>query len=112
MVKKFNLETVFSNLENGLKTHVGVNGDKLSGGQKQIVQLLRSYGAIDKVKIAIFDEPTASVDPKTKQIILNIIKDLTASCTSIMITHDTSNLSIVDRVIKISHGQVLEDKII
>jgi len=109
-VKKFNLENVFGNLENGFKTIVGVNGDKLSGGQKQIVQLLRSYGCIDKVKIAVFDEPTASVDPKTKEIILNIIKDLTLNCTSIMITHDISNLSIVDRVIKLSQGKIIEDK--
>jgi ABC-type multidrug transport system fused ATPase/permease subunit len=109
-VKKFNLENIFENLENGLKTVVGVNGDKLSGGQKQIVQLLRSYSSIDKVKIAIFDEPTASVDPKTKEIILNIIKDLTSNCTSIMITHDISNLSIVDRIIKISNGKIIEDK--
>jgi ABC-type multidrug transport system fused ATPase/permease subunit len=109
-VKKFNLENIFKNLKNGFKTIVGVNGDKLSGGQKQIVQLLRSYGSINKVKIAIFDEPTASVDPKTKEIILNIIKNLTSNCTSIMITHDISNLSIVDRIIKISNGKIVEDK--
>lgn len=110
LIKKFNLEKTFENLENGFKTVVGVNGDKLSGGQKQIVQLLRCYGSIDRVKIAIFDEPTASVDPNTKQTILNIIKDLTSSCTSIMITHDISNLSICDRVIKISQGKIVQDK--
>ncbi len=110
LIKKFNLQTLFANLENGFNTVVGVNGDKLSGGQKQIVQLLRSYGLIDRVKIAIFDEPTASVDPITKEIILLIIKDLTQRCTSIMITHDISNLSICNRVIKISQGKIIEDK--
>jgi ABC-type multidrug transport system fused ATPase/permease subunit len=110
LIKKFNLEKVFENLENGFKTVVGVNGDKLSGGQKQIVQLLRCYGSINKVKIAIFDEPTASVDPNTKQTILNIIKDLTLDCTSIVITHDISNLSICNRIIKISQGEIVEDK--
>jgi ABC-type multidrug transport system fused ATPase/permease subunit len=110
LTKKFNLKKIFENLENGFKTIVGVNGDKLSGGQKQIVQLLRCYGLAKQVKIAIFDEPTASVDPKTKQAILNIIKDLTKDCTSIMITHDISNLSICDRVIKISQGEIVEDK--
>lgn len=110
LVKKFNLNKVFGNLEKGFETIVGVNGDKLSGGQKQIIQLLRSYGSIKKTKIAIFDEPTASVDPNTKHIILDIIKDLTSGCTSIMITHDISNLSIVNRVIKISHGKIVEDR--
>ncbi len=110
LIKKFNLEKVFENLENKFNTVVGVNGDKLSGGQKQIVQLLRCYGSIDRVKIAIFDEPTASVDPNTKNTILNIIQDLTNSCTSIMITHDISNLSICNRVIKISQGKIVEDR--
>ena len=110
LIKKFNLEKIFGNLENGFKTVVGVNGDKLSGGQKQIVQLLRSYGSINKVKISIFDEPTASVDPTTKETILHIIKDLTSECTSIMITHDPTNLSIVNRIIKISNGKIIEDK--
>lgn len=112
LVKKFNLDKIFSNLSDEFKTVVGVNGDKLSGGQKQIVQLLRLYGSIEKIKIAIFDEPTASVDPNTKEIILKIIKDLTVKCTSIIITHDLSNLSIVNRVIKLSHGRIIEDKII
>jgi ABC-type bacteriocin/lantibiotic exporter with double-glycine peptidase domain len=110
LVKKFNLDKIFINLTNGLYTKAGVNGDTLSGGQKQIIQLLRLYGSIDKSKIAIFDEPTAAVDPETKHIVLNIIKDLTKNLTTILITHDTTNLSIVNRIVKISNGKIIEDK--
>lgn len=108
LIKKFNLNTVFSNLNEGFKTNVGVNGDKLSGGQKQIIQLLRAFGK--NTKIIILDEPTASVDIKTKEIIIEIIKYLGINSTLILITHDISNLTIVNRTIKISHGKIIEDK--
>jgi ABC-type multidrug transport system fused ATPase/permease subunit len=108
LIKQFNLGTVFNNLQDGFNTNVGVNGDKLSGGQKQIVQLLRAFGK--KTKIIILDEPTASVDPVTKEIIIQIIKYLSVESTLIIITHDISNLKIVNRIIKISHGKIIEDK--
>jgi ABC-type multidrug transport system fused ATPase/permease subunit len=108
LIKQFNLTTVFDNLQDGFNTNVGVNGDKLSGGQKQIIQLLRAFGK--KTKIIILDEPTASVDPHTKEIIIEIIKYLTVNSTLIIITHDISNLKIVNRIIKISHGKIIEDK--
>ena len=41
LIKEMKLETVYKNLENGFETNVGVDGDKLSGGQKQITFLLR-----------------------------------------------------------------------
>jgi ABC-type multidrug transport system fused ATPase/permease subunit len=108
LIKQFNLTTVFDNLQDGFNTNVGVNGDKLSGGQKQIIQLLRAFGK--KSKIIILDEPTASVDPITKEIIIQIIKYLSVNSTLIIITHDISNLKIVNRIIKISHGKIIEDK--
>jgi ABC-type bacteriocin/lantibiotic exporter with double-glycine peptidase domain len=113
LIKKFNLNTIFSNLKEGFKTNVGVNGDKLSGGQKQIIQLLRAFGQNDKNtnknKIIILDEPTASVDPKTKDIIIEIINYFSVNSTLILVTHDISNLKLVNRYIKISKGKIIED---
>jgi ABC-type multidrug transport system fused ATPase/permease subunit len=109
LIKNFNLNSVFQNLDNGFNTNVGVNGDKLSGGQKQIVQLLRSFGK--NGKIIILDEPTAAVDPITKEIIINIIKYLSNNITTILVTHDISNLKIVDRIIKLKQGKIIEDKL-
>lgn len=113
LINKFKLNTIFSNLDNGFNTNVGVNGDKLSGGQKQIIQLLRAFGQNSKNttlnKIIILDEPTASVDPKTKEIIIEIVNYFSVNSTLILVTHDISNLKLVNRYIKISKGKIIED---
>lgn len=114
LIKRFNLTSIFSNLKDNLNTKTGVNGDKLSGGQKQIIQILKAFGTScktntsdKKTKIIILDEPTASVDIKHKSIILDIIKELSKDATLILVTHDIDNLKIVDRIIKISHGKII-----
>ena len=113
LINKFKLNTIFLNLDNGFNTNVGVNGDKLSGGQKQIIQLLRAFGQNSKNttqnKIIILDEPTASVDPKTKDIIIEIINYFSVNSTLILVTHDVSNLKMVNRYIKILKGKIIED---
>jgi len=100
LIKKYKLDKVFKNLSNGFNTKVGVNGDSLSGGQKQIIQLLRSY--YKESKILILDEPTSALDNETKNIILQIIKDISKDSTLIVITHDTNNLELINRVININ----------
>lgn len=109
LINRFKLESLFENLEKSFNSMVGVNGDKLSGGQKQIIQILRAFAKPSK--IIILDEPTASVDSKHKEIILNIINELSVNKTLIMVTHDVDNLKIVDRVIKLSHGKIISDNI-
>jgi len=113
LIKNFNLNSVFSNLTNGFNTNVGVNGDNLSGGQKQIIQLLREYGKVimNKIKIIILDEPTSSVDPYTKDIIIKIIDYISTNITTIIVTHDISNLNIVNRIITLNNGKIIESNI-
>ena len=104
LIQKYNLSLVFNNI-NGFNTNVGVNGDSLSGGQKQIIQLLRCYKKNNK--IIILDEPTSALDDNTKVIINNIIKKISKNSTLIIITHDTSNLDLSDTTIKIQNGQII-----
>ncbi len=99
---KYKLDQVFKNLPNGFNTNCGVNGDSLSGGQKQIIQLLRSTNK--KNKIIILDEPTSALDNETKTVVLNIIKDLSKNSTLIIITHDNINYELIDKTIKIING--------
>ena len=102
LFEKFNLNKLFNNIDKNKV--VGVNGDELSGGQKQIIQLLRIYNKNNK--ILILDEPTASLDNDTKIIIINIIKEISKNNTLLIITHDNSNLNIIDRIIKIQNGKI------
>jgi ABC-type multidrug transport system fused ATPase/permease subunit len=81
-----------SNGHDFLHRDVGVAGTNLSGGQKQIVIILRTFLANlcskHKKRIFILDEPTSALDPNTTQIVLNLLKKLSKNHTIIIITHN------------------------
>ena len=104
---RLNINSIFKNLKDGYETNVGVDGNNLSGGQKQLVYILRSMG--NKNKIIILDEPTSAIDKDNKDNIMNAIKELSNNNTMILITHDDSILSCVDRVITLDSGQIQSD---
>ena len=105
--KKYNLQRIFKNIPDGFNTNVGVNGDSLSGGQKQIILLLRNY--FKSNKIYILDEPTAALDNETRETVIKIIKDMSDDSTLIIITHDMNNLELINRKIKLENGQIISD---
>jgi ABC-type bacteriocin/lantibiotic exporter with double-glycine peptidase domain len=104
---KYNLERIFKNIPNGFNTNVGVNGDSLSGGQKQIILLLRNYFKFNK--ICILDEPTAALDNETRLTVIDIIKDMSINSTLIIITHDMNNLELINRKVKLENGLIVSD---
>jgi len=103
--KKYNLERIFKNIPNGFNTCVGVNGDSLSGGQKQIILLLRNYFKLNK--ICILDEPTSALDNETRETVIKIIRDMSKDSTLIIITHDVNNLELINKKIKIENGKII-----
>ena len=92
-------------LENGLDSQVGENGNRLSGGQRQRVALARAL--IRDAKVIILDEGTSALDPKTAVEIENTLlaqEDLTV----VTITHSLNPalLSRYDQVIYMENGAV------
>jgi ABC-type multidrug transport system fused ATPase/permease subunit len=79
---------VFDKLPNGLDTIAGKYGDKLSGGQKQIIYMLRCY--FRENPIILLDEPTAAVDQYHKNFVLEMMKELSKNATCIIVSHDPS----------------------
>jgi ABC-type bacteriocin/lantibiotic exporter with double-glycine peptidase domain len=67
---------------------------KLSGGQRQIVLLLRCL--FRSPKILILDEPTANMDTGTKSVIMNILDMLKTRMTLLAVSHDSSIFSRFD----------------
>ena len=108
LCNKLNINNIFSNLKDGLETNVGVDGNNLSGGQRQLVHILRCIGR--KNKIIILDEPTSAIDKDNTIIIKNAIKELSKNNTLILITHDLNILSIVNRVITLESGKIIKDE--
>ena len=65
----------------------GLLGENLSGGQRQIVNMIG--GLVNPSKILILDEPTNALDPELKKEVLNLIKDFSQHKQAIIIiTHD------------------------
>jgi ABC-type multidrug transport system fused ATPase/permease subunit len=107
LIKTLDLEQMIKELPKGLETIAGKNGEKLSGGQRQTVFLLRSL--LRDNKIIILDEPTSALDNQSREKIFNIIRKLMKHKTLIAITHDLELLKIVDRVIEFKKGEIISD---
>ena len=107
----FEFYDVFKNLDENkvkwsfLDEKVGKLGENLSGGQKQIIHLLRlSLNAISK--IVILDEPSSALDDKTRESVLKYIKYLKSKQkTILLITHDEYYKNICDSVLKFSNNE-------
>jgi ABC-type bacteriocin/lantibiotic exporter with double-glycine peptidase domain len=102
---KYKLYRIYKNLPDKFNTNVGVNGDSISGGQKQIVLLLRNY--FKKNKIIILDEPTSALDDATSETVIELIKEISKNSTLIIITHDLNNLNIVNKKINLLNGKII-----
>jgi ABC-type bacteriocin/lantibiotic exporter with double-glycine peptidase domain len=87
-LKHLKVIEVFEKLPNGLDTMAGKYGDKLSGGQKQIIYMLRCY--FRENPIILLDEPTAAVDQYHKNFVLEMVRELTKNATCIIVSHDPS----------------------
>ncbi len=93
-------------LPDGLHTHVGERGSRLSMGQRQLVVLTRVLA--QQPAIFILDEATASVDPFTEWQIQEAM-DLILKCsTSLLIAHRLSTVRSVDRILVLQQGRIIE----
>jgi len=90
----------------GLDTMVGERGVSLSGGQKQRIALARAL--IRNPKILILDDAFSSLDIETEAIIVNNIKKITGSLTTIIITHRLTITRRVDQILVMERGKIVE----
>nr|QBK87088.1 MAG: ABC transporter [Marseillevirus LCMAC103] len=99
LLARFGLSAAFGG---GLGQRVGKNGSKLSGGQRQIVFLLRCVLRCARAggpRVVILDEPTASLDDANKAQLFEILRTLMQGRTVLMVTHDPFLLRGADRVV-------------
>ena len=84
--------------------------NELSGGERQRVAIARAL--IKDPKVIIADEPTGNLDSKNRDIVMNILKELSKEKLVIIVTHD-KHLSqrYGDREIKIKDGEIVQDTV-
>ncbi|MGF1862050.1 type I secretion system permease/ATPase [Photobacterium profundum] len=91
----------------GLEKQVGEGGASLSGGQRQAIAIARAI--VGKPPVLLMDEPTSSMDNRSEMYIKHQLKSLSKDETLILITHKTSMLDIVDRLIVMEQGHIIAD---
>jgi ATP-binding cassette subfamily B protein len=96
------------NFSRSYETIVGEQGVTLSGGERQRVSIARAI--ITKRPIMIFDDPLSAVDTETERNIIQNLKEFFKDnkITAIIVSQRISALSILDKVIVIANGKILE----
>ncbi len=91
----------------GFDLQVGERGMALSGGQRQAVVIARSL-LLDP-PIILMDEPTSGMDNSTEAMFKNRLGKALAGKTLLLVTHRSSLLSLVDRLIILDNGKIVAD---
>jgi ATP-binding cassette subfamily B protein len=97
---------VLERLPHGLDTQVGERGERLSGGQRQLVALARAM-LIDPA-LLVLDEATASIDVATEARVQQGLERLRAGRSALVIAHRLSTIRSADRIVVLDTGQIVE----
>lgn len=99
-------DTFIERLPDGYDTVLAESGSNLSEGQRQLLAIARAVLA--DPKILILDEATSSVDTRTEMHIQDAMNELMKNRTSLIIAHRLSTIRNADRIVVLSHGEIVE----
>lgn len=105
MCEQYGFLNYFNQFPQGLLTRIGEEGQNISGGQKQVVGLLRAL--FTKPQLLLLDEPTAALDSNTETFILNVLLKFKKDMGILLITHKESTVKIADKVYTVREGNVI-----
>lgn len=91
----------------GLDMPISEHGQGLSGGQAQAVALARALAG--DPDILILDEPSSNLDTDSEKLLMQRLHDYLAHKTVIILTHRTSLLQLVDRLLVMEDGKIIRD---
>ena len=101
------LHDLIERLPKGYDTAVGPRGERLSGGQRQLVAIARAV--LRDPAILLLDEPTSALDPYSDRIVRLAIEHVSRGRTVIAVTHRRALAAEADRVLVMQHGKLAED---
>ncbi|MFM2411788.1 MAG: transporter, ATP-binding protein involved in cell division [Actinomycetota bacterium] len=83
---------------------------ELSGGEQQRVAIARAV--VNKPAVLLADEPTGNLDPTTSNGIMDVLRNINAAGTTVlMATHDTAIVNLMQkRVIELREGRIIRDE--
>lgn len=99
-----NLGGLLARFEHGLETKVTAGGDGVSLGQKQLIAFMRAV--LRDPEILVLDEATANIDTVTEQLLEQILRELPASTTKVVIAHRLNTIENADEIFFINAGEI------
>ena len=101
------LDDFVSKIPGGYDLQLSDGGKGLSGGQRQSIALARAIG--HKPTHFILDEPTSAMDMNDENIFISQMSSIMQDTTMLIVTHRMPLLNLVDRIIVMNEGQIVED---
>ncbi|KAK3044376.1 hypothetical protein LTS18_001443, partial [Coniosporium uncinatum] len=101
------LEQMIRDMPDGYHTDVGAKGGSLSGGQRQRMALARAR--LRDTPILILDESTSALDYINRSLIMDAIRKWRRGKTTIVITHDISQILLDDFAYILKDGRVVQE---
>lgn len=102
ILKDKGLMKILDRFPDGLKTKIGAQSESISLGQRQLIAFLRIF--LREPALLIMDEATANIDTVTEQYLGEILDNLPATTTRVIIAHRLNTIKNVDEIIFISGG--------
>lgn len=104
--KLANADYFIRNLEFGYNTEIRGDGEGLSQGQRQLLNIARA--AVANPKILILDEATSSIDTRTEELVEEGMDKLMEGRTTFVIAHRLSTVRNANAIIVLENGQIIE----
>jgi len=106
VIDELNLSSFLRRFNYGLYTMLGENGRKLSGGEMQMLALIRAL--LFKPRVLIIDEGLSGIDFELEELIFNTIRNYSKNNAVLLITHNIMNLMRTDYLYVIRNCRIEE----
>ncbi|MDP8002496.1 ABC transporter ATP-binding protein [Enterococcus faecium] len=103
-IKEVNLYNDLKKFNHGIDTHIGINSENLSEGQKQRLEIAKIL--LQKSPILLLDEITSSVDALSEEKIVQALNKIKHNKIIFMIAHRLSTVKNADRIIFLEEGKI------
>ncbi len=101
------IHSFISSLPEGYNTILGEKGITISGGQRQRIALARAI--LVEPRIILLDDPVSNLDAETEKKLVEDLDGILKGKTAVIISQRLSLARLVDRVIVIDNGRIVED---